>query len=110
MRSHSLLEEDNCPVPLELLGRLIVSSSVVVDEEIARMPLARRVRLALFCYSRCHLRDLALRVAATCDQASLVAAAGHAGAVLRSQALSGQPDAHAPAHGRRRITLARSAA
>jgi hypothetical protein len=110
MRSHSLLEEDQCPVPLELLGRLLVSSPIVVDEEIASMPVARRVSLALFCYSRCHLRDLALRIAATCDQSSLVSAAGHAGAVLRSQALAGMPEAQSPAQGRRRITLARSAA
>lgn len=56
----------------------------------------QRARLALFCYSRAHFRELAVAIAATCDPEMLVALAGTAGEVLSVQCRAAQVKKSAP--------------
>ena len=50
-----------------------------------RLPEERRATLAVFCYSRSHLYDVALAIAATCDERTLVLAGGRPGTFLFEQ-------------------------
>ncbi|HEX2552161.1 MAG TPA: hypothetical protein VHL98_00570 [Microvirga sp.] len=80
--------EPGCPVPLDTLGRLYRGGPHVLDETLARLSDVERARLALFCNARRHLRELGLKIAATCDEATLVRAAGSAGSILFLQSRS----------------------
>jgi len=75
-------ESEGCPVPVELIGRLYVSSIQEVDRIVSQLPPGPRGSLATFCYSRAHLRDIGLAIAATCDLQTLVDAGGRAGTNL----------------------------
>ncbi len=90
----------------ELIGRLYASHQHGVAPIVAELSAAERANLALFCYQRAHLREIGLAIAATCDQWSLVNAAGRAGDVLFANSRT-QPIAERTLPlGRRRITLA----
>lgn len=80
--------EPGCPVPLETLGRLYRGEPHVLAETLARLSDGQRARLAVFCNARQHLRELGLRIAATCDEPSLVRIAGSAGSILFLQSRS----------------------
>jgi len=106
----SIPNEENCPVSLDLLGRLMtIADSPAAGEEVSSLSMRQRAQLALFCYSRCHLRRLALVIAAQCDEASLVAQAGHAGAVLFKQSRNGV-DTERLSGRVKRVSVARSVA
>ena len=75
-------ESEGCPVPVELLGRLYGSSIQEIDSIISQLPPGPRGSLATFCYSRAHLRDIGLAIAATCDLETLIDAGGRAGTNL----------------------------
>jgi hypothetical protein len=77
-----ITEREGCPVPEELLGRLYVSSIQEIDSIVSQLPPGPRGSLATFCYSRAHLRDIGLAIAATCDLETLVDAGGRAGTNL----------------------------
>lgn len=74
-----------CPVPLDDLGSLYRSDPADLLDQIRDMPEDRRVRLALFCYQRAHLRDLGLSIAGTCSDGMLIEIAGAAGHALSIQ-------------------------
>jgi len=58
------------------------SDAVAIGEA---LPEIQRARIAQFCYNRVHMRELGLRLAATCDLMSLKAAFGRAGEVVFRQ-------------------------
>jgi hypothetical protein len=99
--------QNTAAVSDELIGRLYASRQHELAQMVADLPAQQRANLALFCYQRAHLREIGLAVAATCDQWSLVNAAGKAGDVLYMHSRS-QPQVVEPVlpYGRRKITLA----
>lgn len=74
-----------CPVPLAKLEKLYRAYPGEIVRLIAEMPEDRRIRLAVFCYGRPHLRDVGLAIAAICDEARLAEMAGMMGMVLAAQ-------------------------
>ena len=77
-----------CPVSLEVLGELYRADAETLAERLPEFTEEKRIRLALFCYSKAHLRDLALAIAASCDAEKLTEAAGTIGQVLAAQSRS----------------------
>ncbi|MDR4308265.1 hypothetical protein IHQ68_16730 [Chelatococcus sambhunathii] len=105
---------EDCPVPLELLSALYRAGPNGVAAMTAGLTGSRKVALAVYCYGRAHFRELGLAIASTCDAAELASFAGVMGQVLCAQSRGrihefGR-DGHAAGSGRRRITLAKSAA
>jgi hypothetical protein len=75
-------EHEGCPVPDELIGRLYISPIQEIDTIVSQLQPGPRGSLAAFCYSRAHLRDIGLAIAATCDLETLIDAGGRAGTNL----------------------------
>jgi hypothetical protein len=59
-----------------LIGRVYSSHEPGLPEFVSEMPEEERVNVALLCYGRVHLREIALAIAATCDRGALIEAAG----------------------------------
>jgi hypothetical protein len=74
-----IADNDGCPVPDELIGRLYGAPMHRIDGLVSPLPSGPRGHLAAFCYGRAHLRDIGLAIAATCDLETLVNAGGRAG-------------------------------
>ncbi len=77
--------EIDCPLPLATVGELknaepreVVASVLPLSEEL-------RIKLALYCYNRAHLRQLGLTVATTIDPERLAALGGTLGEVIANQ-------------------------
>ncbi len=77
---------ENCPVPDDMLKRLLDSTRSAVSEVGADLPEAQRAELAVYCYRRAHFRDIGLSLAGLCSRQALVMEAGHAGAQIYSLA------------------------
>ena len=95
-----------------VLGRLLRAGEADIPAIVDHLPEQHRAELALFCYSRAHLHQIGVAIAATCElpfliQAAPSTAAGH-GIFEQSR---NQPKRATPvtAGGRSRITLAKSA-
>ncbi|KAB0682766.1 hypothetical protein [Aureimonas leprariae] len=69
----------SCPVPLELLALLLRSDAGRLRAMIDELPETPRAALALYCFSRYHLRRLGLSVALRCPERSLEAVGGSDG-------------------------------
>jgi len=96
-----------CPVSEELLGRLYRAGPSGADETTSSLSPQQRASLAAFCYARAHLHEIGLAIAATCDQHSLIDAAGKAGSVLYAQSRNRLKAHEAPPVVKKRsITLA----
>ena len=78
----TVADDDGSPVPDELIGRLYRSPRHGINELVSGLSTSRRGSLAAFCYSRAHLHDIGLAIAATCDLETLVTAGGRAGNFL----------------------------
>jgi hypothetical protein len=105
----SIPNEERCPVPNEVIGRLYRAAESSVREIAATLLPAQQAELALFCYGRAHLREIGLTIAASCDRDTLMAAAhsAAAGEVIFAQSREGARRSEGPARGRRAgITLA----
>ena len=89
---------NDCPVPPETVGRLIQSDPAGAQYLLDGIPEATRARLAVWLYGRSHTHEIGIRVAATCEGATLRRTAGLVGNVLYD--LSRRPYA-APSHGTR---------
>lgn len=86
MKEFGRAEPDaDCPVSLEDLGDLYRADPDSVLQSVRDFPEEKRVRLALFCYNRSHLRKLALTIASSVDPARLGELAGTMGEVLAAQ-------------------------
>lgn len=105
--------DQGCPVPLDTLGRLYRGDAHVLAETLQRLSDRERARLAVFCNARQHLRELGLRIAATCDEPALVRVAGAAGSILFMQSRSPrrreEADLLPPATAPRKVSLPRLA-
>lgn len=68
----------------EVLNQILAGpkDAVAIGEE---LPVLQRARVAQFCYNRVHMREMGLKLAATCDLMSLKAAFGRAGEVVYKQ-------------------------
>jgi hypothetical protein len=80
-----ITDDEACPVPDELIGRLYRCSQHDITELVSGLSSSRRGSLAAFCYGRAHLREIGLAIAATCDLETLVVAGGRAGNFLFDQ-------------------------
>ena len=105
--SRDAFESDFCPVRDELLGEMYRASESGLPRLVESVSPEARARLALFCYRRSHLHQLALAIAASCTERELVEVGGRVGSTLH--ALSREPAARASvstsSNGRKPITL-----
>lgn len=77
--------QDDAPVSeQEVLQQILSgpSDAVAIGEGLPEM---QRARIAQFCYNRVHMRELGLRLAASCSLMSLKAAFGRAGEIVFKQ-------------------------
>lgn len=99
---------DDCPVSLGFAMHLTRAELNALLDLLDGIPEATRARLALWLYGRSHTHEIGVRVAATCERASLHRAGGPAGYALYE--LSRRPYT-APSHGmhggggRRQVSL-----
>ena len=101
----------SCPVPDAMLGRLYRSPDAGVIQTVSGLPAVQRARLAVFCYGRAHLNEMAMAIASTCDRETLVDIAHRVGEALYVQSRERRKLVAPPEQvGRRSITLATSAA
>jgi hypothetical protein len=104
--SRDAFENDFCPVRDELLGEMYRASEHGLPVLVESVAPEVRAMLALFCYRRSHLHQLALAIATSCTERQLIEIGGRVGSTL--YALSREP-AHAQvsvsSHGRTPITL-----
>jgi hypothetical protein len=104
--SHDALEQDVCPVGDEMLGTLYRSSEHGLAALIESVPPSTRAMLALFCYRRSHLQDLAMTIASSCTERDLVNWGAALGSVLFAKSRQLRPSVSPAASGRGKITLA----
>lgn len=64
------------PIPIELISALFKADDEERDRLLARMATYGRARIAAYCAANERLEDLGLKVARTCDESTLVRAAG----------------------------------
>ena len=106
MSSRDAFAKDACPVEDELLGSLYRSSAQGLPELVLAVPAETRAMLALFCYRRSHMQDLALAIASTCELRDLVQWGGALGSAIYAMAQQTvTKPAPAPTSGRRKVTL-----
>ena len=105
--SRDAFENDFCPVRDELLGEMYRASEHGLPKLVESVSPDVRAMLALFCYRRSHLHQLALAIAASCTERQLIEIGGRVGSTL--YALSREPAARISAatssNGRKPITL-----
>jgi hypothetical protein len=99
---------DVCPISDELLGRLYRVGAGGAEEATTALTVPERASLAAFCYTRAHLHEIGLALAATCDQRALLDAAGKADSTLYAQSRNrAQATEVAPVLKKRAISLAK---
>jgi hypothetical protein len=92
----------------EVIGQLYQTKGHDIDSIVRDFPAEQRARLALFCFSRAHMRDIGVAIAATCEIDPLVEVGAAAGAALFTLSRERPPLSKIPLHGRSRITLAQA--
>ena len=88
----------------EVVGRLYGSPTRGIDGLVSDLPEDERGNLAVFCYSRAHLHEVALAIAATCNLDALVQAGGKPGNFLFEQSRQ-RPKAAQSDLGSRRVMV-----
>ena len=105
--SRDAFENDFCPVRDELLGEMYRASEHGLPVLVESVAPEVRAMLALFCYRRSHLHQLALAIATSCTERQLIEIGGRVGSTL--YALSREPAGRASVstshNGRKPITL-----
>ena len=105
--SRDAFENDFCPVRDELLGEMYRASEHGLPKLVESVSPEVRAMLALFCYRRSHLHQLALSIATSCTERELIEIGGRVGSTL--YALSREPAARVSVstsgNGRKPITL-----
>ena len=89
--SREAFENDFCPVRDELLGEMYRANENGLPQLVESVSSDVRAMLALFCYRRSHLHQLALAIAASCSEQELIQLGGRVGSTL--YALSREPAA-----------------
>ena len=87
--SRDAYDSDTCPVRDELLGEMYRASEHGLPILVESVSPQVRAMLALFCYRRSHLHQLALAIATSCTERELVEVGGRVGSTL--YALSREP-------------------
>ncbi len=95
--------DDDCPVPEHVLGAIHRATPAEALALSRLLPDAQRARLALFCYSRNHLREAGLAIAVACLDGDLVRYGGVSGQALIVQRRLPSPEPAFKA--RPRVTL-----
>ncbi|MCJ2074366.1 hypothetical protein MKK68_01650 [Methylobacterium sp. E-016] len=72
----------DCPVAIEVLGRLMGAEAETLLNLLEGIPEATRARLAVYLYGRSHTHELGIRIAATCERRALQGAPGLVGDAL----------------------------
>ena len=103
--SSEAFERDACPVGDDILGRLYRSNPDGLSHLVATVPGETRAMLALFCYKRSHLNELAIAIAGTCEKRDLVNWGGALGSVLHGMAQKAGPKEVQEISSRRKVTL-----
>jgi hypothetical protein len=93
-----------CPVSDTMLSRLYRADASAMEVIAMALPESLRARLAVFCFSRSHLRDIGRQIASMCDPVILMR---EGGARLGHALLALMPERH-PHQGfhRPKVTLA----
>jgi hypothetical protein len=81
-----------CPISEDKLGRIYRAHADAIPDLVTGIPEHTRARLAAFLYARTHTRELGIRIAATCDQATLHHVAGELGKAIHRQSRQGYRD------------------
>ena len=89
--SREAFDNDFCPVRDELLGEMYRANENGLPRLVESISSDVRAMLALFCYRRSHLHQLALAIAASCSEQELIQLGGRVGSTL--YALSREPAA-----------------
>jgi hypothetical protein len=89
--SREAFENDFCPVRDELLGEMYRANENGLPQLVESVSSDVRAMLALFCYRRSHLHQLALAIAASCSEQELIQLGGRVGSTI--YALSREPAA-----------------
>jgi hypothetical protein len=105
-KANWVIPEDETGISDSLFAQVCHSTPQEARELSLKLPLAKRVQLALYCNARSHLRHIGLAIARVCDESSLARAAGSAGSVLFRQA-DAEPALSKRSRGSARISLAR---
>ena len=93
MANLHLMNEVTCPVPADMLSQVYRAGADAADM-VENLSETQRIELAVFCYSRAHLRAAAMSIAARCNADRLIRVAGNAGCALAAQCQ--QPEGLAP--------------
>jgi hypothetical protein len=80
--SSNVIAEERCPIGEELLAIMYRAKSAEIRGLLATIVPSKKAPLALFCYRRSHLHDLALAIAATCERSELAHTGGNAGEAI----------------------------
>jgi hypothetical protein len=106
LSSQDAFAKDACPVEDELLGSLYRANPQGLPELVLSVPAETRAMLALFCYRRSHMQELALAIASTCELRDLVQWGGALGSAIYAMAQqSVSKPAITESAGRRKVTL-----
>jgi hypothetical protein len=70
---------DDCPVPLDLFSRLTRANTDTLPSLLEDVSETKRARLAVWLYGRSHTHEIGVRIAATCEGATLRREAGLVG-------------------------------
>jgi hypothetical protein len=106
LSSQDAFAKDACPVEDELLGSLYRANPQGLPELVLSVPAQTRAMLALFCYRRSHMQELALTIASSCELRDLVQWGGALGSAIYAMARQ-SAGKHTPAEvaSRRKVTL-----
>jgi hypothetical protein len=86
LSSQEAFDKDACPVEDELLGSLYRANPQGLPELVLSVPAETRAMLALFCYRRSHMQELALAIASSCELRDLVQWGGALGSAIYAMA------------------------
>jgi hypothetical protein len=104
--SRDAFETDACPVSDKLLGDMYRASGEGLAALVASVPAETRAMLALFCYRRSHLHDMAITIASLCERRDLVQLGAALGSALYDMSRpSVKKPVAAESSSRRKITL-----
>jgi hypothetical protein len=110
MQSERVRVDDGtlCPVSDVVLSRLYRANDSEVEAIAIALPDTARARLAIYCFSRSHLRVIGRQIASMCDPVIVLR---EGGAGLGHALLAGSPEKPAPHQGfhRPKVTLSNAA-
>src|SRR6185312_3517089 len=89
-------QEEFCPVPEDVLGRLYRADPNGLVALIESVPSNVRAMLAVYCFRRAHLQSIGLAIASGCERSDLVTFGGNMGAALFERARQAPEPAKPP--------------